>query len=287
MSSRNKATLVAYVPAPHKGYLNFFRKYKGGTLYLLGSSFIAKFPSLVKHLPGDTPAEVRKMVSSLDIFSSVRILTPKNLPAVQEARELVMPDEDVSHVFAATYLGSSDITFDESWRLRWDWTSAHHKRIPEGETVISVDALDQELMLKAFVTAGRSSDWWRQIGAVLVRDGTVLLVAYNKHVPSEQSPYFYGDPRSLFNSGEHIDMSTALHAEVGIIAEAARRGIQTEGCDLYVTTFPCPPCAYACAKAGFKRLFYAEGYSLLEGAAAFSAAGTQIIRVAMTPPPST
>jgi dCMP deaminase len=278
---RSNVVLVSYVPVPHAGYLKFFRAYPKSILYILGEKFIRQFPSLTRHLPGARPREVREMIESLRIFPDVRILNPPNLKEVQKLSTIVMPDEDVSHAMAEKYFSGVLVTFDGRWRLRWDWGATQQKRRPENERVISTDELDRELMRNAFKLANKSPDLWRQIGALLVKDGKVILSAFNRHVPSEQSVYCYGDPRSNFEPGQCIDASSALHAEAGIIAEAANRGISTKGCDLYVTTFPCPPCAYLCAQSGIGRLFYVDGYALVSGAEDLQAKGVEIIRVEM------
>lgn len=280
--------LIAYVPAPHAGYLKFFRAYEGTILFVLGEEFIREHQPLVRHLPGVSPEEAVMMIQVLDIFLDVCVLTKRcltELDIVQSASRIVMPDEDVSHAFAESYLTRFDnlppITFDGRWRLRWDWGATQLKRRPENERVVSKEILDQHFMRNAFALAEKSPDWWRQIGALLVRDGRTLLVALNRHVPSEQSEYCYGDPRSNFEQGQSIEVSGAMHAEVGLIAEAANRGISMKGCDLYVTTFPCPPCAGPCAYSGIKRLFYADGYSLVAGAETLESQGVEIIRVEM------
>lgn len=275
--------LVAYVPAPHAGYIKLFQAYSRKVLYLLGDGFIREFKSLTRHLPGATPEENRKMIKALGIFSDVRILDEESCIGIRNSGScVVMPDEDVSQAIAARYFSGVKITFDNSWRLRWDWgTTTNAHRRPEGERRVSTETLDRELMLTAKKAAERSPDWWRQIGAVLVKDGKVLLVAFNRHVPSEQSAYLCGDPRSNFDPGQHIDASLALHGEAGIVAEAARRGISMSGCDLYVTTFPCPPCAHLCAYSGIRRLYYADGYSLVAGAEVLESRSVEIIRVEM------
>lgn len=281
MSSHRKV-LVAYVPAPHAGYLKLFRAHAGSLLFVLGNEFIQQFPSLVRHLPGVTPEESQQMIQALGIFDDVRILTPyTNIEYIRREMNIVMPDEDVAHAFAEKYFAGAQIVFDGSWRLRWDWGAVQKSRRPEGERVISVDELDRTFIRRAFGVADRSPDWWRQIGSLLVKDGEVLLAAFNQHVPSEQSAYHYGDPRSNFETGQSIDVSGALHAEMGILSEAARRGICTEGCSLYATTFPCPPCAYAWAFTGIKRLYYAEGYSLVAGAEVLESKDVEIVRVEM------
>jgi dCMP deaminase len=277
----NNVVLVAYVPVPHAGYLKFFRAYEGSTLYVLGNEFIKEFKPLIRNLPAITPEEVSEMVSVLNIFSRVNILTKKNTYDVQQSNVVVMPDEDVSRAMAERYLSGVSITFDGGWKLRWDWGATQAKRRPEGERTVSKNEFNRKFMRGAVVIAEKSPDWWRQIGAVLVKDGHILLSSFNQHMPSEQSAYCYGDPRSNFEQGQSIEVSTALHAEIGIIAEAARRGISTEGCDLYVTTFPCPPCAYAVADTGINRLFYVDGYSLIAGAEALQQNGIEIIRVEM------
>ncbi len=273
-------TVVAYVASPHAGYLKFFRAYAGSILYVLGEEFTRKFQPLVRNLPGVAPQESQKMIQALGIFSDVRILTSAELDTVRQSR-VVMPDEDVSRALAKEYFAGAAVTFDGRWRLRWDWTTTTQNRRPEGERVVSVDELDRELMRSAFREAHQSPDWWRQIGALLVKDGIVLLAGFNQHVPHEQSAYLMGDPRSNFEPGQRIDLSNAAHAEAVLLATAASRGICTRGCSLYVTTFPCPGCANIWAFSGIKRLYYADGYSLVAGAETLQAKAVEIIRVQM------
>lgn len=134
-------------------------------------------------------------------------------------------------------------------------------------------------MKQAFVQANYSNDWWRQVGVVFMRDGEVLITAYNQHLPSSQEQYFSGDPRSFFSSGEMIELSSSIHAEALAIARAASQGIALAGADLFVTTFPCPICAKQVAAAGIKRLYYNEGYAVLDGWQVLKSAGIEIIRV--------
>lgn len=279
-STKVDTVLIAYVATPHAGYLKFFRAYEGNVLYILGNKFIKEFPSLVRHLPGVTPEESKKMTEALGIFSEVHILTPIMLDTVRHL-QIVMPDEDVSRAFRKKYLlVGTQVSFDDRWKLRWDWGATQVNRRPEFEHAISRDEFDRDFMRQAQDAAKKSPDWWRQIGAVLVgKDKTVRLVCFNQHVPSEQSAYCSGDPRSNFEPGESIEVSSALHAEAGIFAEVAKRGIRTQGCYLFVTTFPCPPCAYLCANTGIRRLYYLEGYVRLEGAEVFQKKGVEIIRV--------
>lgn len=88
-----------------------------------------------------------------------------------------------------------------------------------------------------------------------------------------------GDPRSNFFQGVGLDLSTATHAEAGLIAAAARAGRSTDGATMFVTTYPCPPCAKLIAGAGIARLYYRDGYAVLDGADVLAAAGIEVVHV--------
>ena len=277
-----------YVSSPHAGYFKLFERYRGATLFVLGQDFINEHPQLVRFLPANPPGRNMRMIQREDemfsYFSDIRLLNLDNLHELSGFTSIVMPDEDIARLFAEKYLGGRNVAFDGSWRLRWDWGSTKAERHIESDVTVSLAETDRMLMRQAYIEANRSPDWWRQIGALLVRGGKPLLVAFNRHLPSEQSAYLEGDPRSSFEPGERIDVSVAGHAERRVIAEAARRGLAMEGCDLYVTTFPCPPCAYELADTGICRLYYAEGYSLIAGADSLRAKNIELIRVDMTAP---
>jgi dCMP deaminase len=146
---------------------------------------------------------------------------------------------------------------------------------------ISTDALDRSLLGRTAAEAGLSSDWWRQVGALAVRDGQVLDIAHNEHRPTEYTPYLNGDPRNDFSRGVHIDLSTAIHAEARLVARAARLGTPLDRADLYVSTFPCPGCARLVAEAGFARCFFAGPYAVLDGEDVLRAAGVELVWVAI------
>ncbi len=78
------------------------------------------------------------------------------------------------------------------------------------------------------------------VGAVIVRDGTVLAAAGNRTLELK-------DPTA--------------HAEILAIREAAR-ALESErliDCDLYVTLEPCPMCAGAISFARIRRLYFGAG----------------------------
>ena len=50
-----------------------------------------------------------------------------------------------------------------------------------------------------------------------------------------------------------------ISAEANLIAFAARRGIRTEGCTVYVTHMCCAGCAKALIQAGIKKVVIGDG----------------------------
>jgi dCMP deaminase len=98
-------------------------------------------------------------------------------------------------------------------------------------------------------------------------------------VPSDQIANDEGDPRGNFKAGQHLESSLALHAEASIVAQAAKSGISLEGADIYVDTFPCPPCAKQLAYSGIKTLCYRNGYAVLDGERILKSQGVKIIFV--------
>jgi dCMP deaminase len=145
--------------------------------------------------------------------------------------------------------------------------------------IISQKEFDQKMIELAFKSADKSSDWWRQVGAVAVKGKKVLFARYNKHLPSPHTLYENGDPRNNFDAGEHLDLYTSIHAEAGIISEAAKKGVSLEGSFMYTTTFPCPMCAKLIVETGIKKVYYSKGYSLVDAEKLFNQYGIEIILV--------
>ena len=55
--------------------------------------------------------------------------------------------------------------------------------------------------------------------------------------------------------------------------------LATDGAVVYVTDFPCPPCAKLIAGAGIARLHYRTGYAVLDGQDVLGAAGVEIVKI--------
>jgi dCMP deaminase len=270
--------VVSYIPALHKGYIDFFKKYPG-TLYILGMKFVRETPRMDRDIRALAPEEVKAAVDALSLFSKTLVLDEKNIDQlIADTSPIVMPDEDVSHQFAEKHLPGKSIDFANIF-LRWDRPISTKEFEVAPDRIISEDEFDKKIIGQAFEEAKKSPDWWRQIGAVLVRDGQPIVRGYNEILPSEYSLNTFGDPRSNFDAGQSVEICKTIHAEARVIAEAARQGISVRDTVLYTTTFPCPVCARLIAVAGIKEVYYAKGYSLLDAEDILKEFGVKLVMV--------
>lgn len=121
-----------------------------------------------------------------------------------------------------------------------------------------------------------------QVGAALVDGRVCILTAYN------------GPPAGVSDSADRFKRPRkylfASHAEANLIAFAARTGIRTAGCTVYVTHHPCAACARSLIQAGIHVVVHGDGTTSMP-AAEFDAAremfdevGLEV--VAFSSPPS-
>jgi dCMP deaminase len=269
--------IVAYVPVLHEGYRRFFDKYPHiKTLLLLGKGVTKDYVPIEKDIRALEPEIIKKSLDAWGRFKKIDIVDVKDLGKLDG--EIIMPDDEFNRELKDKYFKNLKVRFDSVF-LRWDKHSSS-KGIPvDVDQTISFDAKDIEIIHVLNKESEKSSDFWRGIGAAIVKSGKLVLLRHNSAVPSELMPYVEGDPRSDFHKGVNIELATSLHAEAGLIADAARRGISLEGAELYVTTFPCPPCAKLVAYSGIKKVYYAGGYGVLDAERILKSRGVEIIFV--------
>ncbi len=269
-----KKVIIAYVPVLHAGYIQFLEKHSDAdAFFVFGQSLIEAFDYLHKEIRALKPEQLVQSLQNIGVVPGAQVLEEVDVPCL-EADEIVMPDEDVCHSLAEKYFANQDVQFDPVF-LRWDRTNTKKEKKVGPDRVITED----EFMNEAFKVAEHSSDWWRQVGAVVVKDGKVLFSRTNKHVPSPHQAYADGDPRNASHKGQDLDKYTTVHAEAGTIADAAREGVAIDGAEMYVTDFPCPVCAKQIATAGIKRLYFTRGYAVLDGERILKTNGVEIIEI--------
>ena len=276
-----KKIIFAYIPVLHEGYRQFFERHsEADELLIWGNSIVQKFDHLERKDIRALPAEmIKRSLETWDLPFSVSIVEISDLGNLNSPKiELVSPEEDEAKEIIQRYLLQVSVTYD-NYFLRWDRSRSTKEQPLQNDVEISQNEFDKKMMQAGFDDAQKSSDWWRQVGAVVVKDNQILMQTHNQPVPSQQMPYVNGDPRGNFHKGEHIDLSTAIPAEPKLIAQAAQQGISLQNCEMYVTTFPCPNCAKLIAYSGISTLFYRDGYAMVDGESILKNKDVKIVRV--------
>lgn len=275
---------VAYVPVLHEGYRRFVDRHaRDVPLYLIGPELYEDYRPLAKDIRA-LPAELAaKSIEAWGVCERVSVLDETGAGELAaRAPQIAMPAEDVSYRVAERFFKRCEVLFDTVF-LRWDKTKTAQLLEPGArvwaEAERSGDPLLVELARAAGEAAGTSIDWWRQVGAAMRLASGKTLCAHNEHLPHRLSAYAAGDPRGNLYKGVGLELSTAVHAEAALIAQAAREGQATAGASVFVSDFPCPPCAKLIAGAGVARLYFVEGYAVLDGQDVLAAAGVEVVRV--------
>lgn len=270
---------VAYVPVLHEGYRRFIAAHaKDAPLYLIGPELHEDYRPLAKDIRALDPELVAAAIASWGICSEVDVLDVESAERLAlERPAIVLPAEDVSYRLVERFFARCEVRYDTVF-LRWDKTRTTALGEPSAPPAGKGDEAFADIAAAAEEQAQTSADWWRHVGAAIrFADGTIEA-AVNEHLPHPQSPYAVGDPRANFYKGVALELSTAVHAEARLIAAAARAGISTEDATMYVTDFPCPPCAKLIAGAGIARLYFREGYAVLDGQDVLEDAGVEVLR---------
>lgn len=268
---------VAYVPVLHEGYRRFIEAHaRGRPLFLIGPELYADHRPLAKDIRALDPELAAAAIGAWGVCSEVAVLDAAGAARLAEQRpSITLPAEDVSYQVVDRFFPRCPVRYDTVF-LRWDKTRSVALLRPVAARTAGEEAALAEI---AEARAAESIDWWRQVGAALrFPDGQVTSTA-NVHNPHPLSPYAVGDPRSNFVKGVNLEISTATHAEARLIADAARAGRATEGGVMYVTDFPCPPCAKLIAGAGIARLYFRTGYAVLDGQDVLERAGVEVVQV--------
>ncbi len=102
--------------------------------------------------------------------------------------------------------------------------------------------------------ATRSTCDRKHVGAVIVRDRTILSTGYNGSIRG--MPHC-DDVGHLLENDHCV---ATVHAEANAIIHAAKNGVRIEGAELYTTASPCWSCFKLIANAGIRTIYYAEFY---------------------------
>lgn len=113
---------------------------------------------------------------------------------------------------------------------------------------------DRYFMNIARVSSSRATCHRKFVGAVIVRNKTILSTGYNGSIRGLEH---CSDVGHMMEDGHCV---ATIHAEMNAIIQAARNGVRIEGASIYVTASPCWGCFKALANAGVTRICYGEFY---------------------------
>jgi dCMP deaminase len=112
----------------------------------------------------------------------------------------------------------------------------------------------QYFMAIAHQAATRATCPRKHVGAVIVRDKTILSTGYNGSVRGLPHCDEVG---CQMEDGHCV---ATVHAEANAILQAAKNGVMIEGAELYTTASPCWGCFKLIANSGIKRIYFGEFY---------------------------
>jgi dCMP deaminase len=134
---------------------------------------------------------------------------------------------------------------------------------------------DRYFMNIARVASSRATCHRKFVGAVIVRDRTILSTGYNGSIRG--MPHC-SDAGHLMEDGHCI---ATIHAEMNAIIQSARNGTSIEGASIYITASPCWSCFKALANAGIQRICYGEFYRNDRSFEVASTLGIEMVHVAL------
>ena len=127
--------------------------------------------------------------------------------------------------------------------------------------------LDVRYLRMARIWAENSYCKRRQVGALIVKDKSIISDGYN------------GTPSGFENICEDEQERTkpyVLHAEANAITKVAKSSNSSDGATLYVTASPCIECAKLIIQSGIRLVVYSELYRCSDGIELLKKAGVKV-----------
>ena len=108
-----------------------------------------------------------------------------------------------------------------------------------------------------------------KVGAVLVKDDRIISIGYNGMPSGGSNECEYEKPKFdnktlSYPTTELATKPEVVHAEMNVIAFAAKNGVSTNGCSLVITDSPCFECAKLIIQSGIKEVYYEREYRLTD-----------------------
>lgn len=119
----------------------------------------------------------------------------------------------------------------------------------------------------------------RKVGAVIVKDDSVISYGYNG-MPAgwdNNCEFEFTNPQTKVT--ELVTRREVLHAESNAVAKLARGHNSGVGADLFVTTAPCIDCAKLIYQAGISRVWFGSAYRDDAGVKFLEKSGVEVTQI--------
>lgn len=209
-------------------------KTKKETLMRVASALSPFMDKALKYHPEKHPSLEHSLSVLLEEVHELKMEVFKKKPEQQKVRE-----EALDVALTALRLIADNELLDLKRRASWD------------EYFFDI----------ALAVASRSTCLRRQVGAVAVKNHSILATGYN------------GAPRGAKHcdtcirkelnvpSGERHELCRAVHAEQNLITQACTTHVSLEGCTVYCTNKPCFICCKLLINAGVDKILWLEDYT--------------------------
>ncbi len=127
--------------------------------------------------------------------------------------------------------------------------------------------------------ASRATCDRKHVGAVIVRDRTVLSTGYNGSIRGQDH---CDEAGHLMEDGHCV---RTVHAEANAIIQAAKNGVGIDNSELYTTASPCWQCFRLLANAGIRRVYFGEFYRDERSIEVARRAGIELVDLSRAPAP--
>ena len=143
------------------------------------------------------------------------------------------------------------------------------------EGVTSRPDWDTYFFRMATMIATRSTCPSRAVGCVVINIDTkhVISTGYNG---APKGTTHCGEGCLTRESGKSWSKCRAVHAELNAIVNAAKNGVSTDGCRMYLTTTPCVFCSRTLINAGVKEVYAMSKYSHDDAIALLTEGGIKV-----------
>lgn len=100
------------------------------------------------------------------------------------------------------------------------------------------------------LTATRSSCDKLHVGCLFIKNNRIIAQGYNGYISGCEH-------KSIIKENHNI---ATIHAEQNTITDCAKRGVSCNGCEAYITHFPCFNCMKLMVSCGICKINYINDY---------------------------